>query len=98
MLYFSPLSVTDDKQRDRNHPSSSSYSAGRVVLGDLVDVAACGSKIVLCISERIYTLRGGEDGCEQMCTLHAVFVLWGGWGILCGPREVNAAFYYEFGL
>ena len=37
------------------------------------------------------------------------FVLWvclretflggfGGWGILCGPREVNAAFYYEFGL
>jgi hypothetical protein len=25
---------------------------------DLVDVAACGSKIVLCISEQIYTLRG----------------------------------------
>ncbi len=22
MLYFSPLSVTDDKQRDRNHPFS----------------------------------------------------------------------------
>jgi hypothetical protein len=31
MLYFSPLSVTDDKQRDRNHPFSSSYSAGRVM-------------------------------------------------------------------
>ena len=28
-----------------------------VVLGDLVDVADCGSKIVLCISEQIYTLR-----------------------------------------
>ena len=57
--YFSPLSVTDDKQRDRNHPFSSSYSAGRVMLlfkiiGDLVDVAAWG--IVLCVSKH-YTLR-----------------------------------------
>jgi hypothetical protein len=52
------------------------------VLGDLVDAVAWGSKI--------YTLRGGVDGCEQMCALHAVFVLcvclrerlirWGGWG------------------
>ena len=50
-------------------------SSPGVVFGDLVDVAACGSKIVLCISEQIYTLRGGLDGCEQMCTLHAVFVL-----------------------
>ena len=25
---------------------------------------------------KIYTLRGGLDGCEQMCTLHAVVVLW----------------------
>ena len=41
-----------------------------------------------------------------MCTLHAalrgeaggVVLLVGGWGILCGPREVNAAFYYEIGL
>ena len=33
MLYFSPLSVTDDKQRDRNHPFSSSYSAGRAIWG-----------------------------------------------------------------
>jgi hypothetical protein len=32
-LYFSPLSVTDDKQRDRNHPFSSSYSAGRAIWG-----------------------------------------------------------------
>ena len=31
MLYFSPLSVTDGKQRERNHPSLSSYSAGRVI-------------------------------------------------------------------
>ena len=59
MLYFSPLSVTDDKQRDRNHPFSSSYSAGRVMLlfkiiGDLVDAAAWG--IVLCVSKN-YTLR-----------------------------------------
>jgi hypothetical protein len=30
-LYFSPLSVTDDKQRDRKHPSLSSYSAGRAM-------------------------------------------------------------------
>ena len=77
MLYFSPLSVTDDKQRDRNHPFSSSYSAGRAiwglgailgtVLGDVVGAAAWGSKI--------YTLSGGLDGCEQMCTLHAAFVL-----------------------
>ena len=37
------------------------------VLGDVVGAAAWGS--------RIYTLRGGLDGCEQMCTLHAVFVL-----------------------
>ena len=34
-------------------------SSPGVVLGDLVDVAVCGSKIVLCISEQIYTLRGG---------------------------------------
>ena len=40
---------------------------GRGVLGDVVGAAAWGSKI--------YTLRGGLDGCEQMCTLHAVFVL-----------------------
>ena len=33
MLYFSPLSGTDDKQRDRNHPFSSSYSAGRAIWG-----------------------------------------------------------------
>ena len=54
-------------------------SSPGVVLGDSVDVAACGSKIVLCISEQIYTLRGGLDGCEQLCTLHAVVVLcvWG---------------------
>ena len=32
MLYFSPLSVTDDKQRDRNHPLPSSYSAGRAMI------------------------------------------------------------------
>ena len=32
MLYFSPLSVTDDKQRDRKHPVSSSYSAGRAMV------------------------------------------------------------------
>ena len=31
-LYFSPLSVTDGKQRERNHPSLSSYSAGRVMV------------------------------------------------------------------
>ena len=35
-------------------------SSPGVVLGDLVDVADCGSKIVLCISEQIYTLRGVE--------------------------------------
>ena len=33
MLYFSPLSVTHGKQRDCNHPSLSSYSAGRVIWG-----------------------------------------------------------------
>ena len=50
MLYFSPLSVTDDKQRDRNHPfSSPQCRQGK--LGDVVGAAACGSKI--------YTLRGG---------------------------------------
>jgi hypothetical protein len=50
------------------------------VLGDVVGAVAWGSKI--------YTLRGGLDGCkqmctvgggggcEQMCTLHAVVVLW----------------------
>jgi hypothetical protein len=32
-LDFSPLSVTDDKQRDRNHPFSSFYSAGRAIWG-----------------------------------------------------------------
>ena len=37
------------------------------VLGDVVGAAAWGSKI--------YTLRGGLDGCEQLCTLHAVVVL-----------------------
>ena len=37
------------------------------VLGDVVGAAAWGSKI--------YTSRGGLDGCEQMCTLHAEFVL-----------------------
>ena len=42
-----------------------SYSG--TVLGDVVGAAAWGSKI--------YTLRGGLDGCEQMCTLHAAFVL-----------------------
>ena len=31
-MYFSPLSVTDDKHWDRNHPFSSSYSAGRVMV------------------------------------------------------------------
>ena len=31
-MYFSPLSVTDGKQRERNHPSLSSYSAGRVMV------------------------------------------------------------------
>ena len=30
-VVFSPLSVTDDKQLDRNHPFSSSYSAGRAI-------------------------------------------------------------------
>ena len=35
-------------------------SSAGVVLGDLVDVADCGSKIVLCISEQIYMLRGVE--------------------------------------
>ncbi len=30
-LYFSPLSVTDGKQRERNHPSLSAYEGGRVV-------------------------------------------------------------------
>ena len=35
-------------------------SSPGVILGDLVDVAVCGSKIVLCISEQIYTLRGVE--------------------------------------
>ena len=29
-LYSSPLSVTHDKRRDRNHPFSSLYSAGEV--------------------------------------------------------------------
>ena len=49
-MYFSPLSVTDDKQRDRNHPfSSPQCRQGK--LGDVVGAAACGSKI--------YTLRGG---------------------------------------
>ena len=71
MLYFSPLSVTDDKQRDRKHPFSfpQCRQTGQniVLLGDLVDAVAWGSKI--------YTLRGGLDGCEQMCTLHAVVVL-----------------------
>ena len=32
-LYFSPLSVTDGKQRERNHPSLSAYSAGRAIWG-----------------------------------------------------------------
>ena len=76
MLYFSPLSVTDDKQRDRKHPFSfpqcrqgnmGNRSYPGTVLGDVVGAAAWGSKI--------YTLRGGLDGGEQMCTLHAVFVL-----------------------
>ena len=43
------------------------------VLGDVVGAAAWGS--------RIYTLRGGLDGCEQMYTLHAgVVLLVGGLG------------------
>ena len=45
MLYFSPLSVTDDKQRDRNHPCSSFYSAGRAIWGWVGDVVTWGSKI-----------------------------------------------------
>ena len=59
-LYFSPLSVTHGKQRDRKHPFSSFYSSSRAKhgggwggrptvqaryhLGDLVDVAACGNR------------------------------------------------------
>jgi hypothetical protein len=41
-------------------------SSPGVVLGDSVDVAACGSKIVLCISEQIYTLidRGRPNAAE----------------------------------
>jgi len=108
MLYFSPLSVTDDKQRDRKHPFSfpqcrqgnlgncSMYLGTLLVpvLGDLVDAVAWGSKI--------YTLRGGVDGCEQMCALHAVFVLcvclrerlirWGGVGVdwqVLGNRSMH---------
>jgi hypothetical protein len=62
LLYFSPLSVTDDKQLDRKHPFSFPQCRqgnmglggwgvfGGAVLGDLVDAVAWGSKI--------YTLRG----------------------------------------
>jgi len=64
MLYFSPLSVTDDKQLDRKHLFSFPQCrqgnmglGGWGVFGDLVDVSVWG--IVLCISEQIYTLRGG---------------------------------------
>ena len=46
-------------------------SSGAVIV-DLVDAAGWG--IVPCVI-KIYTLRGGLDGCEQMCTLHAEFVL-----------------------
>ena len=40
-------------------------------------VQAGQAGIVLCVS-KIYTLciRMGGGGCEQMCTLHAVVVLW----------------------
>ncbi len=70
MLYFSPLSVTDDKQLDRKHPFSSLYSAGRAkhgggwggrptvqarYLGDLVDVCPT-------VQARQY----GETQCRQV--------------------------------
>ena len=45
-MYFSPLSVTDDKQRDRNHQGNmGNRSYPGTVLGDVVGAAAWGSKI-----------------------------------------------------
>ena len=76
-LYFSPLSVTDGKQRERNHPSLSAYSAGRAIWGiGAILVLYLGMLWVLVLGDR-RSIRcgGGLDGCEQMCTLHAVFVL-----------------------
>jgi hypothetical protein len=53
--FLLPLLATDDKQRDRKHPFSfpQCRQTGQniVLLGDLVDAVAWGSKI--------YTLRGG---------------------------------------
>jgi len=72
MLYFSPLSVTDDKQRDRKHPFSSFYSAGRAkhggrwgerptvqarYLGELVDVVACENRSMR-IQDRYVDVEG----------------------------------------
>ena len=76
--------------RESCHASRSSPG---VVRGDLVDAAACGSKI--------YTLRGGLDGCEQMCTLHAVVVLWvclrETWVVFRDDPQYNVMKYFVFG-
>ena len=65
------------------------------VLGDVVGAAAWGSKI--------YTLRGGLDGCEQMCTMHAVFVLgvclretWTVWRIIPCVYKVYTLGRFQF--
>jgi hypothetical protein len=63
------------------------------VLGDVVGAAAWGSKI--------YTLRGGLDGCEQMCTLYVVFVLGvclrETWVVFRDDPQYNVMKYLVFG-
>ena len=63
-LYFSPLSVTDDKQRDRNHPFSSSYSAGR---GGSLGVfgCLCLGNVVLGIDPCLLAMYTSHAGCDK---------------------------------
>ena len=46
-------------------------------------------------------VEGGEDGCEQMCTLHAVFVLWvclrETWVVFRDDPQYNVMKYLVFG-
>ena len=62
-MYFSPLSVTDGKQRERNHPSLSAYSAGRAIwrIGAIL-VLYLGMLWVLVLGDRRSIRCGGGVG------------------------------------
>ena len=76
MLYFSPLSVTDDKQRDRNHPFSfPQCRQGGQNGGGCVRGSQSGFPLLNPTMQAGQDSDGGVGGTEEMCTLHAVVVL-----------------------